>query len=162
MCGLTAGMLLRRDGHEVTILERDPEPAPRSSEHAWERWPRGGVTQFRQPHYLQSGGRRVLEEELPDVLAALAAAGGRRFDPLCLMPPSITDRRPRDGDDRFATLTARRPVFEQVLSHAADAEPGLKVHRGVSVRKLTVRTYNGTYTRKAKLRGRKTTVAAPS
>ena len=144
VCGLAAGMLLRRDGHEVTILERDPEPAPPSADHAWERWRRGGVTQFHQPHYLQSGGRLLLEDELPDVLAALAAAGGLRFDPLCLMPPSITDRAPRDGDERFATVTARRPVLEQVLGRAADAEPALEVRRGVSVRELLVRAYNGT------------------
>ncbi|MGZ6639978.1 MAG: FAD-dependent oxidoreductase, partial [Solirubrobacteraceae bacterium] len=30
VCGLAAGMLLRRDGHEVTVLERDPEPVPNS------------------------------------------------------------------------------------------------------------------------------------
>ena len=136
-------MLLCRDGHAVTILERDPEPAPRSADHAWERWPRGGVAQFRQPHYLQSGGRLVLEEELPDVLAALVSTGGRRFDPLRLMPPPITDRAPRAGDERFATVTARRPVLEQVLSRAADAESGLEVRRGVSVRELVVRADNG-------------------
>src|SRR5271167_1202334 len=102
-------MLLRRDGHEVTILERDPEPVPRSPLEAWEQWTRAGVTQFRQPHYLQSRGRVVLAEELPDVVVALEAAGGLRFDPLCLMPPRITDRTPRDGDERFKTITARRP-----------------------------------------------------
>ena len=89
-------MLLRRDGHDVTILERDPEPVPNSPREAWEHWSRDGVTQFRQPHYLQSRGRIVLEEELPDVLDALEAAGGLRFDPLCLMPPTITDRSPRE------------------------------------------------------------------
>jgi phytoene dehydrogenase-like protein len=26
VCGLTAGMLLSRDGHEVTVLERDSAP----------------------------------------------------------------------------------------------------------------------------------------
>ncbi|MBV9005973.1 MAG: FAD-dependent monooxygenase [Solirubrobacterales bacterium] len=136
VCGLVAGMLLRRDGHEVTILERDPEPVPSSPPEAWEHWTRTGVTQFRQPHYLQPRGRIVLEEELPDVLAALEAAGGLRFDPLCLMPPQITDRTPRDGDERFKTMTARRPVLERVLGGAADAEPGLEIRRGVSVREL--------------------------
>jgi 2-polyprenyl-6-methoxyphenol hydroxylase-like FAD-dependent oxidoreductase len=143
ICGLAAGMVLRRDGHEVTILERDPEPAPRSPREAWDRWMRGGVIQFRQPHYLQSRGRIVLEEELPDVLAALEAAGGLRFDLLSLMPPPISDRAPRAGDERFPTVTARRPVLEQVLGRAADAEHGLEIHRGVSVRELAVRAYDG-------------------
>jgi 2-polyprenyl-6-methoxyphenol hydroxylase-like FAD-dependent oxidoreductase len=74
MCGLAAGMLLRRDGHEVTVLERDPEPAPYSPEEAWERWPRDGVTQFRQAHLLMSRGRLALEEAFPNVLTEISAA----------------------------------------------------------------------------------------
>jgi 2-polyprenyl-6-methoxyphenol hydroxylase-like FAD-dependent oxidoreductase len=144
VCGLAAGMLLRRDGHEVTILERDPEPVPHSPREAWERWTRGGVAQFRQPHYLHSRGRIMLDEELPAVVAALEAAGGLPFDLLRLMPPSISDRAPRVGDERFKTVTARRPVLEQVMGAAADAEPGLDVRRGVVVTELMVRAYNGT------------------
>jgi 2-polyprenyl-6-methoxyphenol hydroxylase-like FAD-dependent oxidoreductase len=136
-------MMLRRDGHDVTILERDPEPVPTSPQEAWEHWSRAGVRQFRQPHYLQSRGRIVLEQELPDVLVALEAAGGLRFDPLRLMPPTIADRSPREGDERFTTVTARRPVLEQVLSSAADAESGLRVHRGVRVRGVVPQTHNG-------------------
>ena len=144
VCGLAAGMLLRREGHEVTVLERDGELVPPSSDPAWERWTRSGVTQFRQPHFLQSRGRLVLEEELPSVLPALEQAGGLRFDPLSLMPPLIADRAPRSGDARFRTVTARRPVLEQVLGSAADAEPGLEIRRGVTVRELVVTAYDGT------------------
>lgn len=143
MCGLAAGMLLRRDGHEVTILERDGAPVPHSPKQAWDRWAREGVAQFRQPHYMQSRGRIVLEQELPDVLAALVAAGGLRFDPLRLMPPTITDRTARHRDERFETVTARRAVLEQVLAQAAEAEPGLEVRRGVSVRELVTRADDG-------------------
>jgi hypothetical protein len=109
-------MLLSRDGHQVTIVERDAEPAPRSPHHTWDHWTRPGVTQFHQPHYLQSRGRIVLEEELPQVVEALEAAGAIRFNPLRVMPPLIADRTPRDGDDRFETITARRPVLEQPLA----------------------------------------------
>ncbi len=144
VCGLAAGMVFRRDGHEVTILERDPEPAPRSATHAWERWARDGVVQFRQPHFLLPRGRMLMEEMLPDIAVALEDAGGLRFDLLSLMPPSINDRTPRTGDEQFRTLTARRPVLEQVLSRAADALPGLEIRRGVQVRELVVRGYDGT------------------
>jgi len=30
MCGLASGLLLARDGHEVTVLERDAAPVPDS------------------------------------------------------------------------------------------------------------------------------------
>jgi 2-polyprenyl-6-methoxyphenol hydroxylase-like FAD-dependent oxidoreductase len=144
ICGSTAALLLRRDGHEVTVLERDAEPAPVSVENAWENWSREGVTQFHQPHYLQSRGRIILEEELPDIVSAVEAAGGLRFDLLSVMPPSIEDRTPRDGDERFETVTARRPVLEQTLRLAAEAEPGIDIRRGVSVCQLVVNRYNGT------------------
>ena len=65
--GLAAGMMLARDGHSVTILERDPAPVPDSPEAAWEQWDRDGVAQFRQAHFIQARGRHVLDAELPDV-----------------------------------------------------------------------------------------------
>jgi len=143
VCGLAAGILLRRDGHEVTVLERDPEPVPSTVEDAWHRWSRDGVTQFRQAHYLTSRGRILLEEALPDVLASLEGANAFPFDPPKIMPPSITDRTPRPGDERFPTVNARRAVFEQVLGGFADAESGLEVRRGVSVAGLLTRAGNG-------------------
>ncbi|MCW3046839.1 MAG: dependent oxidoreductase [Solirubrobacterales bacterium] len=134
VCGLGAALMLRRDGHDVAVLERDPAPVPDSNEGAWERWERAGVTQFRQAHFLQPLGRIVLDEELPDVRDALLAAGAARFDPLRLMPPWIADRRPRPGDERFATITARRPVMEHAFARVAQEE--VDVRRGIEVERL--------------------------
>jgi 2-polyprenyl-6-methoxyphenol hydroxylase-like FAD-dependent oxidoreductase len=143
VCGLAAGLLLSRDGHDVTVLERDAEPVPGSPDGAWDWWSRDGVTQFRQAHILLARGRILLEEALPDVVSSLEAAGAVPFDPLAIMPPSITDRTPRDGDGRFRTVTARRPVLEQVLARVADAEPDLEIRRGVAVAALVARDRNG-------------------
>jgi 2-polyprenyl-6-methoxyphenol hydroxylase-like FAD-dependent oxidoreductase len=143
MCGLAAGVLLSRDGHDVTVLERDSEPVPESVDDAWERWARDGVKQFRLAHILLPRGRMVLDEEMPDVVAALAAAGGLQMDFLALMPRSVTDRAQRDGDERFVTMTARRPVLEQALARAAEAESALELRRGVSVRELVMSAYDG-------------------
>ncbi len=142
--GLVSAMLLARDGHDVTLLERDDDPAPARPGDAWEGWERGGVKQFRQAHYLMPRGREILERELPEVFEALQAAGAVRFDALSMMPPSITDRTPRPGDERFVTLTARRPLIEHVLARAAEREPRLDLRRGVSVAALTTREYDGT------------------
>jgi 2-polyprenyl-6-methoxyphenol hydroxylase-like FAD-dependent oxidoreductase len=78
------------------------------------------------------------------VATALARAGGYRFDVLSVMPPSIADRAPRPGDERFVTLTARRSVLEQVVARAAGDEPGVDVRRGVGVQALITRAHNGT------------------
>ena len=53
ICGLGAALLLARDGHDVTVLERDRSPLPESGEQAWEVWERNGVAQFRQPSDLE-------------------------------------------------------------------------------------------------------------
>ena len=132
-------MMLARDGHAVTVLERDPQPPPESAEEAWRAWPRAGVSQFHQPHLVQPGGHMALGEELPDVLAAILVAGGARFDHLRVLPPSLDDHAPRAGDERFVSLAARRPVLEQAIARAAAREPGLDIRRGVAVAGLQLR-----------------------
>jgi 2-polyprenyl-6-methoxyphenol hydroxylase-like FAD-dependent oxidoreductase len=136
ICGLGAALLLARDGHEVTVLERDPGPPPDSLDGAWREWNRPGVAQFRQPHNFMPGLRRLLEAELPDLQDRLARAGAAKFDLLNPMPPSIGDRSPRPIDDQLWTLTARRPIGEWVFADAARREPRITVRRGVVVRGL--------------------------
>lgn len=143
VCGLASGLMLARDGHEVTVLERDADPVPESVDEAWATWSRDGVSQFRMAHFLQPAGSAVLERELPDVFDALVAAGAMRLDVLGLMPPTVTDREPRPGDERFVTYTARRPVFEQVLAATAAGESRLETRRGMTVREPIMQLGNG-------------------
>ena len=142
-CGLAAAMMLARDGHRVTVLERDPAPVPENSVLAWDGWTRAGVAQFRQAHFIQARGRAVLAAELPDVLAALEDAGGLRLDLMDRLPPTIADRAARPGDERLVTTTARRPTLEHVLARAAEEQPGLEVRRGVAVAALTSQRAGG-------------------
>jgi 2-polyprenyl-6-methoxyphenol hydroxylase-like FAD-dependent oxidoreductase len=130
-------MMLARDGHRVTVLERDPSPVPADPESAWEAWNRDGVVQFRQAHYLQPLGRAVLEAELPEVLEAFKAAGAYRFDPIAqVLGPAAR----REDDERFVTWTGRRTTLESVVARAADREPGVEIRRGVTVTALETRT----------------------
>jgi 2-polyprenyl-6-methoxyphenol hydroxylase-like FAD-dependent oxidoreductase len=142
-CGLAAAMMLARDGHRVTVLERDPAPVPQDPVDAWEGWTRAGVAQFRQAHFIHPRGRQVLAAELPDVLDALEGAGALRLDPLMRLPAAITDREPRPGDERLVTTTARRPTLEQVFARAAEEQPGVDVRRGVAVSALESRRVGG-------------------
>src|SRR5262245_25575265 len=133
ICGLGAALLLARDGHEVTVLERDPDPPPDSPERAWDVWTRKGVAQFRQPHNFMPGLRLLLEAELPNLQDALSRAGAGRFDLLNPLPPFFTDRSPRPIDDKLWTLTARRPAGEWVFADAAAREARVTIRRGVQV-----------------------------
>jgi 2-polyprenyl-6-methoxyphenol hydroxylase-like FAD-dependent oxidoreductase len=143
ICGLATGLMLARDGHDVTLLERDASPVPDSPHAAFERWERGGVPHFKQPHGLQPLASRVLDEELPDVGEAMLAAGAELANPLAFMPPMITDRSPRPGDERFRSYHVRRPTLEQVAARAADAQPELTVRRGAAVDALLARVTDG-------------------
>jgi 2-polyprenyl-6-methoxyphenol hydroxylase-like FAD-dependent oxidoreductase len=129
--GLAAAMMLARDGHRVTVLEANPELPPFAPEAAWQKWTRHGVAQFRQPHTMFPAFREVLRRELPDLLERLTQAGCLSRSLLDAMPPGITDRSPRPGDDRLTGIAGRRPVVEAVFATAAAVELGVKVRRGV-------------------------------
>ena len=113
--------MLARDGNDVTVLERDSDAPPQALPDAFDGWDRPGVNQFKLGHYMHSRFRHVLDENLPDVRDRLIEGGGLEFDILNVaMPPTVTDRSPRDGDERYWTLTARRPVLEAAFAHAGD------------------------------------------
>lgn len=133
ICGLGTALLLARDGHDVTVLERDDQAPPGTAGEAWDGWDRRGVAQFRQPHNFMPGMRRFMEAELPDVQAALVAAGAARFEFLNTAPPHLLGGEPRAIDEALWTWTARRPLGEWIFLQAAEHEPNLTVRRGVWV-----------------------------
>lgn len=131
--GLTAAMMLSRDGHDVTVLEADPDGTPPTAKEAWTSWGRKGVAQFHQPHVFLTRFREVMDAELPGLTERLLAAGCVWVDHLATPPPSLTDWTPRPGDERLRSVTGRRPVTESVLAAAAEEEPELTIRRGVRV-----------------------------
>jgi 2-polyprenyl-6-methoxyphenol hydroxylase-like FAD-dependent oxidoreductase len=137
IAGSAVATMLARDGHDVVVLERDAEPPPRSVPEALSKWARPGVAQFRQVHYMHARFRHVLDEELPDVRDALMAEGGRVYDAaVALLPPTIDDPTPREGDDRYRTVTGRRPMLQTVFERTAENQAGVEIVRGVNVEGL--------------------------
>jgi len=130
--GLSTAMMLARHGHSVTVFEQDGEPLSASPEEAWCSWERRGVTQFRQPHYLQPPVRHLLDAHLPDVKEALLRAGCVTFDVLVTMPSSITDRTAREGDERFVTVTGRRPAIEYAIASVAEKTLPIRLYKPVA------------------------------
>src|ERR671918_210080 len=109
--GLTTAMVLALDGHEVTVLERDPATPPDDPERAWDDWERRGVNQFRLPHFLLPRWREVAEREIPEVVSALERGGGLRRNLFASLPDAVTGGR-REDDSQFTVVTRRRPVIE--------------------------------------------------
>ncbi len=134
MSGLVAAMLLAQDGHEVTVLERDPAVPP-TPEEAWDAWERRGVNQFRMLHFFLARFRNEMERELPAVVEALDGAGALRFNPLDAVPAAMKGAD-RPGDRDFEAITGRRPVVEAVVAASAEATPRVTVRRGAAVAAL--------------------------
>ena len=137
--GLSTAMLLARDGHEVTVLERDPAEPPRAVD-AWQAWERRGVNQFRLPHFMLPRWAAQMRVELPEVLDELEAIGGLRMNALAALPEAR--RGPlRDEDRRFETVTARRPVLEAAVAAVAGRTSGVTIRRGVATTGLLAESF---------------------
>jgi 2-polyprenyl-6-methoxyphenol hydroxylase-like FAD-dependent oxidoreductase len=135
--GLTTAIALARDGHEVTVVERDDTPMPTDVEGAF-AWDRRGAPQVRHTHGFPALIRVTLRDHFPDVLAALLDAGVREVS---VLPPSVTPDVPdyeRHAED-LQVLACRRTTLEWVLRTCALAESGVEFVTGHAVTGLVLR-----------------------
>jgi len=97
--GMTAALLLARQGHEVALVDRDPGPI------AGQPWRRVGVMQFHLPHAFRPQCRTVLSARLPDLYEALLAAG---------------------VEEHADLLHARRSTFEHAMWTHTSRQAGIR------------------------------------
>jgi 2-polyprenyl-6-methoxyphenol hydroxylase-like FAD-dependent oxidoreductase len=133
MAGLLAALLLARDGHRVTVYERDDTDLPDTADEAFEKWERRGAPHARQSHALLARLHRTLKVRAPDVLDMLAEQGATELTVERILPPGIEDRAPRPGDEELVLWCCRRLTIEWVLGRVVTAEPGVMWRRGVGV-----------------------------
>jgi 2-polyprenyl-6-methoxyphenol hydroxylase-like FAD-dependent oxidoreductase len=119
--GLSAALALARDGHRVTLVERDEVVVGEPLEALG--WDRKGIPHFMQPHAFTPRGRKEMRTTFPDVFDALLGAGAWDLD----LRPKIRGGEPRQDDDELVFLAARRPVIEWALRQAVLREPGVRV-----------------------------------
>ena len=120
MGGLSTALLLAGDGHDVTVLERDPAPPPATGDEAWD--------------YVGAQGRQPVPDDPllpaplpPDRRGRAARRGARRSTPTAccgstrstLAPAEMTGGH-REGDERFEAMTGRRPMVEAAFARTAD------------------------------------------
>jgi len=130
--GLGSAMVLARQGHDVTVVERDPTPMPQSADEAFE-WDRRGAPQVRHSHAFLGRLVGLLRTEYADVYAALLAEGASEIRFGDDLPPTITNFERQPGDDELVMLACRRTTFEWVLRRAGVAEGRVSFRVGVGV-----------------------------
>lgn len=133
VAGLAAGLALSRDGHQVTLLERDATPFPRDPVEAFARWDRRGAPQVRHSHAFLARLRNLLRDRAPDLLRGLREAGAEELGIGQLLTPEIDDPSPRPGDEDLVLLACRRVTFEWVLHKTALDDPELALRDGCTV-----------------------------
>ncbi|HAP76545.1 MAG TPA: hypothetical protein DCR14_10720 [Acidimicrobiaceae bacterium] len=133
MAGLLAALVLARDGHHITVYERDDTDVPATADEAFDKWDRRGAAHARQSHAILARLRRILRDRAPDVLEELMAQGATELSVERILPPDIDDREPRPGDEDLALLCVRRLTIEWVLRKAVTAEPNVVWRGGVGV-----------------------------
>src|SRR6266540_7235968 len=131
VAGMPAALLLARQGHRVTLVERDDFAVGAALDSPG--WRRKGIPHFLQPHAFIPRGRKVLAEQLPDVYGALLATGVDEVEVFRKIPGT---RAP--GDEEIRYLGVRRPLIEWALRAAVRAEPRITVLAGAHVDGLSV------------------------
>lgn len=132
VAGLGSALVLARQGHEVTVVERDDTPMPDSADAAFD-WDRRGAPQVRHSHAFLARLTGLLRRSYPDVYAALLAEGATEMRFGDDLPPTMTNFVREPGDDELVMLACRRTTFEWVLRRAALAEGRVAFRTGVGV-----------------------------
>lgn len=130
--GLGSAMVLARQGHEVTVVERDDTPMPASADEAFE-WDRRGAPQVRHSHAFLARMVGLLRRDYADVYRQLLAEGATELRFGDDMPPAIGEYVRLPEDDELVMLACRRTTFEWVLRRAAMAEGRVSFRTGVGV-----------------------------
>jgi 2-polyprenyl-6-methoxyphenol hydroxylase-like FAD-dependent oxidoreductase len=132
VAGLGTALALSRQGHRVTMLERDATPMPGTADEAF-AWDRRGAPQVHHSHALLARLRNLLRDHHPDVLEQLLEAGATEIRLAEMLPEDIEDRTPRPLDDDLVALACRRTTFEWILRRAVLASPDVELRDGVAV-----------------------------
>ena len=118
--GLATSLLLAREGHRVTLLERDGlAPGDPADAFAWER---AGISHFHQPHAFIPRGRKELIDHLGDVYDSLIREGAYDVD---VRPRIAGPSHAEDVDLQY--LAVRRPLIEWALRKAVSEQPGIAI-----------------------------------
>lgn len=137
--GLAAALLLARDGHAVTVLEKDATPLPGSAAEAFERWSRPGAPQVRHSHAFLAPVVSGIRNRAPELLEQLLGAGAEIIGFERIARAIFSGARVEPGDEEIALLGVRRVTFEWVLRRHILGLGRIDFRDAVAVRGLTAK-----------------------
>ncbi len=134
ICGMCSAMALARQGHTVSVYDRDPAPPGGDADAAFFNWQRRGAAQFRHPHAFLGLLCNIIEENYPDLLEAFYAAGARRVDFAEMLSAELKAAYVAEpGDAKLWVLMCRRATMETVFRRYVESMANVSIHNGVRV-----------------------------
>ena len=130
--GLATALELSKAGHDVTIIERDQTPMPKTHDEAFD-WDRRGAPQVRHSHALLGRLHNILRDNHPEVLKSLLDTGVTEINLVDHMPETLDDQQVLDEDINLRMLAARRTTFEWVLRNTVMNNPNVEIRTGLGV-----------------------------
>jgi 2-polyprenyl-6-methoxyphenol hydroxylase-like FAD-dependent oxidoreductase len=141
IAGLAAALALSRDGHTITVLDRDAPPPATSADEAFTQWNRKGVGHVRHSHAFLAVLYQLLRDSYPDLLQRLLDAGCRELTFEDGLPATLRDTYEPSPDDQDLTiLTSRRTTLEFVIRGYVAELPNVTLETGIRVRDLVFDT----------------------
>ncbi|HEY1446491.1 MAG TPA: FAD-dependent oxidoreductase [Acidimicrobiales bacterium] len=132
VAGLASALALGRQGHRVTVIERDPLTEFADAEAAFAA-ERRGAPQAHQTHGFLARLTVTLRRDFPDIWQALLDAGAESM----MLTRGLG--APEEGDDDLNVLIVRRTTFEWALRDAVRREPSVDYRPGTEVAGLVGR-----------------------
>ncbi len=136
IAGLITSLAMARDGHQVTILEKDPTPMPETPAEAFTLWKRYGSPQVMHSHAFLARMHNLIRDREPEFLKRLLEYGAEELTFQDNARQHFENPEFIPSDDDIVLLACSRVTFEWVLRRHV-IETGLVSFRdGVEVLEL--------------------------
>jgi 2-polyprenyl-6-methoxyphenol hydroxylase-like FAD-dependent oxidoreductase len=136
VAGMATALTLTRQGHDVTLLEREALPDCDSAVDAFARWDRRGAPQTRHSHAFLARIHNRIKATEPILYQALLDAGAEPMPFSDLAKETFPDAELLPEDEEISLLACRRMTLDWVLRRHVERNTKARYREGVRVLSL--------------------------